>query len=104
MEDQPRSLSKSEPWPKLRKQSPEYAKWIMRELGRMAVEMREEVSSECLSFMTDDLLDTDPGKLNSAIKAARLECRFFPKVAEILAFIKRDNSKIQILKGPVGGN
>jgi hypothetical protein len=66
--------------------------------------MREQVSSECLSFMTDDLLDADPKKLHAAFIAARKECKFFPKPAEILAFIKRDNPPFEIPTGPRGEN
>ena len=94
MEDHPHNLSKMQPWLQLKKGSPDYAQWIMVELGKIAILMGEEISLERLSLTTEELLDVDPKDLSKGFRLARKECRFFPRPAEIFAFINREELRI----------
>ena len=84
MADQGRSLSKTQLSPTLERHSPQYKAWILKQLGRIAVLMREEITQECLLLTVDELLHVEPYRLDEAFRRVRKELRFFPRPCEIL--------------------
>jgi hypothetical protein len=92
MADQTRNLSKQTPLPQLKILSPEYRAWIGLELGKIAIQMREEISKECLSLMVSTLVEIEPNQLRRALELAPLELKFFPRPAEIYEIVKREAS------------
>lgn len=52
--------------------------------------MGEEISQERITLMAIELRDIEPAILDKALGRARQECKFFPKPADILGFIRQD--------------
>jgi hypothetical protein len=86
------SLSRTQPWPRVERQSREYAEWIIRELTKIAVLMGEEISRERLSLMVSALMkmEIEPEPMRRALERAPSECKFFPRPAEIAEIAKRE--------------
>ena len=74
--------------------------WILAELAKIALLLGEEVAKERIELTVDELVHVRPDYLKAAFATARRECRFFPRPAEILEFVKREDSKIKILSRP----
>jgi hypothetical protein len=102
MEKTDQTLKPNKLEPSMRSNKLSYRNWILTELVKIALLLGEEVTRERIDLTVDELLAIEPYHLSIAFATARQECKFFPRPAEILEFVKREKSKIRILERPGG--